>query len=93
MNVEARTAVKKTRDMPAPAADPRDFQGEAQESDAIEALCAAMIKTGIDPAFIHAFRKTGCLLTDQNIHFFTEPELAKWNEAINEYPLINTTIQ
>ena len=67
--------------------------GDALPDEFLETICAAMIQTGIDPAFIHAFRKTGCLLTEQNIHFFSEPELAEWIEAIDEYPLTTKMIQ
>ena len=66
---------------------------EALPQDVLETICAAMTQTGIDPAIIHAFRKTGCLLTEQNVHFFTESELAEWTEAINEFPLITHMIQ
>jgi hypothetical protein len=61
--------------------------------EVLENICAVMIQSGIDPAFIHAFRKTGCLLTEGNIHLFTESELAEWNEAINEFQLNSRMIQ
>ncbi len=74
---------------PARAASPSDeFQDEF-----LDTICAAMLQTGIEPAIIHAFRKTGSLLTEENIHLFSEPELAEWNEAIDEFPLITRMIQ
>src|ERR1035438_5098135 len=48
---------------------------------------------GIDPAFAYAFRKTGRLLTEENVGSLTTAELAKWNEAIDEYHSINGPAQ
>jgi len=44
-----------------------------------------MLDTGIDPAFAYAFRKTGLLPTEENIHLLTTAELTEWNDAIAEF--------
>lgn len=46
----------------------------------------AMKKAGIDPAFIHAYEKTGGLLvTEENKHLISDKDLAAWQDAIEEY--------
>jgi hypothetical protein len=52
-----------------------------------------ILLAGIDPAFAHAFRKTGRLLTEKNVGSLTPAELAEWNEAIDEYHSINGPAQ
>ena len=51
-------------------------------------MVKAMKEAGIDPAFIHAYEKTGGLLvTEQNKHLISDKDLAAWQAAINEYRL------
>ena len=45
----------------------------------------AMKQAGIDPALIHAFEKTGLLVSDENRHLISDKDLAEWNAAIEEY--------
>jgi hypothetical protein len=40
---------------------------------------------GVDPATIYASRKTGRMVTKQNMKYLTKEEINEWNAAINEY--------
>jgi hypothetical protein len=44
-----------------------------------------MKAAGLDPALIHAFEKTGLLVTEQNHRLIPENDLAEWDAAIEEY--------
>ncbi len=50
-------------------------------------LVAAMIKVGVDPALIYAFKKTGRIVTEKNQHFLSKREMAEWTDAVEEYRL------
>jgi len=45
----------------------------------------AMRRAGMDPAQIHAYEKTGRILTEQNVAFLSDGELAEWDAALDEY--------
>lgn len=45
---------------------------------------------GIDPAIIHACKKTRRMVTAQNMQYLTKEELNEWQAAIDEY---NNTIK
>jgi hypothetical protein len=68
-----------------PDADQPQFPAESQRWKAINAMCEILLKAGVDPDFAFAFRKTGLLLTEENVKYSTPTELAKWNDAIDEY--------
>ena len=52
----------------------------------LEAMLAGeMEKAGLDPAFIHAFEKTGLLVSEENRHLIPEKDLEKWEAAVEEY--------
>ena len=52
----------------------------------LEAIMVDDMKAaGLDPAFIHAFERTGLLVTQQNQHLIPEEDLAEWDAAIEEY--------
>lgn len=44
-----------------------------------------MKAAGIDPAKIHAFEKTGRLVSEDNQSLLTDDELAEWEAAVEEY--------
>lgn len=44
-----------------------------------------MRAAGLDPALIHAFERTGRLVTRDNQHLIPETDLAAWDAAIREY--------
>lgn len=48
-------------------------------------MVQAMKKAGIDPAKIHAFEKTGLIVTEDNQHLLSDADLAEWEAAIQEY--------
>jgi hypothetical protein len=54
-----------------------------------EELTAAMLevfrRAGTPGDIVHAFRKTGRLVTEENMHLLSEEELAEWDAAIEEY--------
>ena len=60
---------------------PRRLQLEPVEAGVV----ASMRKAGIAPHLIHAYEKTGRLVTESNKHLLTEEELAEWDEAIDDY--------
>ena len=52
----------------------------------LEAMMVTDMKAaGIDPAFIHAFEKTGLLVSEKNQHLIPENDLAAWRSAVKEY--------
>ena len=65
-----------------PDADtPQPMDLEAVERESI----MAMVKAGIDPAFIYASRKTGLIVTEENQHLLTEEDRQAWMDALAEY--------
>lgn len=66
------------------ATEPR-FWSEAQIQKMQEEICTVMLNTGIDPAYVYAYLKTGRLLTTENKCFLTRAELDEWNDAIEEF--------
>jgi hypothetical protein len=48
-------------------------------------VAEAMEAVGADPAWIHAFRKTGLFVTEMNERLIPQADLAKWRSAIAEY--------
>jgi hypothetical protein len=52
----------------------------------LEAILAeAMKQTGVDPAAIYAFEKTGFMLSRENQHLMSDGDLAEWDAAVDEY--------
>jgi len=65
-----------------PDADqPVPLNPQQYEQDMVE----TMTQAGINPAFIYAFKRTGRIVTESNMHRLTEKELRQWNDAIDEY--------
>ena len=50
-------------------------------------MVEAMKQAGLDPAIIHAFEKTGLMVTEANEHLISDVDLKKWDEAITEYEM------
>lgn len=63
------------------APEPRPIDEDAF----IEPIAQAMLGCGIAPAYVHAFRRTGMLLSEQNYTLFSPEELAEFAEAMEEY--------
>ena len=65
-----------------PDADtPQPVDMDAYEKELAEAMAAA----GIDPALIYASRKTGMLVTEDNLDKIPKEALAEWEAAVAEY--------
>ena len=48
-------------------------------------LVGNMRATGLDPAFVYAFEKTGLLVSEENQHLIPQKELKEWKSAVEEY--------
>ena len=48
-------------------------------------MVEAMKQAGLDPAVIHAFEKTGLLVTEANEHLISDKDRAEWEAAVREY--------
>jgi hypothetical protein len=74
--------------------DPVFFDPKANESRPLDeewlvaAVAAAMEKAGIDPAKIHAYRRTGMLVTPQNLDQWSANDLVEWEAALDEYDML-----
>ena len=67
------------------AADDKIFF-DAPPVEHIEAeTVAAMKKANWRPELIHAYERTGRIVTQENMQHLTEEELDEWNDAVNEY--------
>lgn len=44
-----------------------------------------MAAVNLDPAFIYAYKVTGRLVTEDNLHLLTEEEIQEWGDAVAEY--------
>jgi len=62
-------------DVPAP------FMPSKLEEETVHAMKAA----GIHPKFIHAFRRTGRVISEDNLDKLSPEAIDEWNEAIEEY--------
>lgn len=57
------------------------------ENDTTRIITEAMEETGLDPAFIHAYRKTGYLISNDNLNVATGAAIQEWEEAVEEFDL------
>jgi hypothetical protein len=48
-------------------------------------IVEAMLRAGLDPALIHAFEKTGLLVSEDNRHLIPERNLQEWDAAVADY--------
>ena len=73
------------------ADDPVFFDPKATEprplgdQSLVDTVAAAMEKAGIDHAKIHAYRRTGMLLTSDNLDQWSAEDLDEWEAALDEY--------
>ena len=66
------------------ADEPRPFsEQQIGQMDAL--LLQAMQQTGLDPAKIYTWKRTGRLVTEQNWKQLTREERAEWQAALEEY--------
>lgn len=59
------------------------------EKRASEAFIRAMEEAHADPACIYAFKKLGFVVSDTNIDFISDEQLAEWDSAVLEYEAMN----
>jgi hypothetical protein len=50
-----------------------------------------MAAVNVDPAFIHAYKVTGRLVSEDNLHLLTEEEIQEWGDAVAEYQRLHPT--
>lgn len=62
-------------------AEPRPFEFDPTDTAIVKAMEAA----GIDPALIYAYRRTGLLVSQGNLHLLSDKDLAEWQAALEEY--------
>jgi hypothetical protein len=48
-----------------------------------------MVMAGIRPEMAYAHEKTGMIITESNLHLFTEEQIEEWEEAVAEYQRTN----
>lgn len=60
---------------------PTPLMPEKMEEDTVRAMETA----GISPQIIHAYRRTGRLVTEQNQHLLSAEAIDEWNAAVEEY--------
>jgi hypothetical protein len=60
---------------------PRPLDHDKVQGEMVEAMVAA----GIDPRLIYAFRRTGLLVTEENLDRLSSRDLRDWRAAIEEY--------
>ncbi|MGH7265315.1 MAG: hypothetical protein ACREMB_10740, partial [Candidatus Rokuibacteriota bacterium] len=66
--------------------DPKADTPQALDPDDLVAtIAAAMEQAGLDPAKIHACRRTGMLITTDNLAQWSAEDLAEWQAAVDEY--------
>jgi hypothetical protein len=101
MGDELRQALEQQRDRfrqkfgrdPGPN-DPVFFDPDADEPRPLDPakveaqIIAAMQAAGIDPAKIHAYKRTGLIVTAENAKSLSAQELEGWRLAVEEYRLL-----
>jgi integrase len=60
-------------------------------TDIRDAMVRAMVKAGIDAKLIHAFRRTGFMVTEQNRDRMSPQHLREWQAALDEYDRLQRT--
>ena len=54
-------------------------------TDIRDAMVGAMARAGVDARLIHAFRRTGFMVTEQNLDRMSPQDLREWQAALDEY--------
>jgi hypothetical protein len=69
------------------ADEPRPLEVEKVTADIVRAMEAA----GVHPRLIHAYRRTGLLVSEDNVDRLGPRELAEWRAALEEYDLLKAS--
>ncbi len=48
-------------------------------------MATAIEQAGLHPAYVFAVRHCGFLLTERNMHSFSEDDVAEWEEALDRW--------
>lgn len=59
-----------------------DEPAPLDEQTIVEAMRAAIIDAGLDPAYADAYEQLGYLVTEENQHLFSAHEVEAWQEAM-----------
>ena len=62
-----------------------DHPRPLDEESLVATITDAMKAAGIDPAKIHAYRRTGMLVTRENLGQWSTEDLDEWQAALDEY--------
>lgn len=71
--------------------DPVSFEARVDASNPVDqdrfdaTMVTAMEAADVDGALIHAYRRTGMLITEFNLRRCSAEDLARWQAAIEEY--------
>jgi hypothetical protein len=55
----------------------------------VEETAALLKKVDVNPAVIYAFKKTGMIIDNFNMHYYSSAEILEWNKAIEDYEADN----
>jgi hypothetical protein len=72
-----------------PDADTPQFQSEESITALWEQMLVVAKKANIPPELLYAMRKTGRIVTAENMQHLTQEELDEWNAAIDEFKALN----
>ena len=61
-----------------------DTPQKINEEHVDKAIIEAMVKAGMDPSYIYAYKKTGLLVTTDNWDKLSPEDQAEWTAAISE---------
>jgi hypothetical protein len=64
--------------------EPRPLSPEAWDT-ALSDLAGNVAQTAVDPAFIHAWREVGYIVTEDNQHTFSATEVVAYEEAVQRH--------
>jgi hypothetical protein len=73
------------------AGDPVFFEPTADEPKPMDAnwvqaqTVEVMERADIHPALIHAYKKTGRIVSEENRRYLTKADLREWQDAIDEW--------
>jgi integrase len=56
-----------------------------------DAMVGAMVRAGIDARLIHAFRRTGFMVSEKNRDRMSPQDLREWQAALDEYDRLQRT--
>jgi hypothetical protein len=56
----------------------------------VEETAALLKKVDVNPAVIYAFKKTGMIIDNYNLHYYSSAEIKAWNRAIEDYEADNS---